>query len=556
MKELFRRFFSHPVLAVEILAATLITTLLNLAMPLYAMQLLNRYVSYGFHGTLITLTAGMGIAVLLQFCFRMLRGKMALAVNQSHNDRLAREVLILIGQGRAEHLSRISKPKIQEALTHVQVIQQSYGSQTLTSLLDAPFSLVLIAVIYLLSPVLAGISLAGAMASVLLGWINIIRSKKAGDQLTGLISEHRALSFTAVNSLETVRAFDAAPFLKTRWQDQLSRISALKARLIGFRDLSQSVTMSGSALTSVLIYAAGAVLVVQGQLSVGALIGANILSGRAYQNTTRLVQALFALDRAREAMGRLAPFKQVPLEPSGGTALAQYKGKLACHDLGFAYPQTTTPVFESLELTLEPGTVLGVVGDNGTGKTTLAKLLVCLLEPRRGTILADGVNLRQLSPAFWRHQVMYMPQEPGFISGTIKENILMLNPDLEDGDLNRILRQADLRPFLDQTPQGLDTLMTDNERNFPPGIRKRLSLARALAGDGALAIFDEPTDGLDKRGVEAVYRVMNDLAHAGKTMVVCTNDPGILKGAALILNLNTKPVPRLTPVPEAPGRLS
>lgn len=554
MRELFRRFFSRPVLAVEILAATLITTLLNLAMPLYAMQLLNRYVSYGFHGTLITLTIGMGMAVLLQFSFRLLRSKMAEAVNQDPNDRLAREVLILIGQGRAEPLARISKPKIQEALSHVQVLQQSYSGQTLTSLLDAPFSLVLIAVIYLLSPLLAWISLAGAGISVLLGWINIIRSKNAGKQLNSVMSEHRALSFTAVNSLETVRAFDAAAFLKTRWQDQLLRISSLKNRLTGFRELSQGLTMSGSALTSVLLYAAGAVLVVQGKLSVGALIGANILSGRAYQSTTRLVQALFALDRAREAMAQLSPFKQVPLEPAGGSALKDYKGKLSCHDLGFAYPQATTPVFESLDLTLEPGTVLGVVGDNGTGKTTLAKLLVCLLEPRRGTIMADGVNLRQLAPAFWRHQVMYMPQEPGFISGTIKENILMLRPDLDDEELNRILRQADLRNFLDQTPQGLDTLMTDNERNFPPGIRKRLSLARALAGDGALAVLDEPTDGLDRRGVEAVYQVLNHLAEAGKTIVVCTNDPDILKGAALILNLNTKPVPTLSAGPGASGR--
>lgn len=554
MKELFRRLFSHPVLAAEILSATLLTTLLTLAMPLYVIQLLNRYVSYGFHGTLITLTAGMGIAVLLQFFFRLLRAKMAVAVNQGPNDRLAQEILTLISQGRAEPLARLSKPKLQEALTHVQVIQQSWDGQTLISLLDAPFSLLLIAVIYLLSPLLAGISLVGIAAALLFGWLTIIRSKKAGDQLTSVMSEHRSLSYTAVNSLETVRAFDAVPFLKERWQDQLLKISVLKSRLAGFRELSQSMTVSGSALTSVLLYAAGAVLVVRGELSVGALIGANILSGRAYQSTTRLVQALFALDRAKEAMAHLLPFRQVGIEPATGTVMKKYSGRLSCHDLGFAYPNTTVPVFESLNLTLEPGAVLGVVGDNGTGKTTLAKLLLCLLEPRRGTLMADGVNLRQLAPAWWRRQVMYMPQEPGFISGTLRENILMLNPELEDADLNRILREADLRSFLDQTPQGLETLMTENERNFPPGIRKRLSLARALAAKGTLAVLDEPTDGLDKKGVEAVYQVLNRLAEAGKTIVVCTNDPNILKGAAMVLDLNSKPVPRLVTAPPAAAK--
>ena len=125
------------------------------------------------------------------------------------------------------------------------------------------------------------------------------------------------------------------------------------------------------------------------------------------------------------------------MEPSTGTALKVYNGKLECHDLGFAYPNSPTPVFESLNLTLEPGTVLGVIGDNGAGKTTLAKLLVCLLDPRRGTIMADGVNLQQLAPDWWRHQVIYMPQEPEFISGTLRDNILLLNPELEDAKVKR-----------------------------------------------------------------------------------------------------------------------
>lgn len=545
MKELIRRLFSRPVLAVEILVATLMTTLLTLAMPMYVIQVLNRYVSYGFHGTLITLTAGMCIAAVLQFCFRLIRTQMAAAVNQSPNDQLSREMLTLIGRAKAEPLSAVSKPKIQEALNHVHTIQQSYDAQTLIGVLDAPFSLILIAVIYLLNPILAGIALLGILAALVLGWLTIRRSKSAGDQMTEVMSEHRGLNFSAVNSLETVRAFCALPFLEDKWEGQLGRITLLKNKLSDLKELSQTLTMSGSALTSVFLYAAGAVLVVRGELSVGALIGANILSGRAYQSSTRLVQALFALNRADQAFGHLALFKRIPLEPASGTAMKTYTGRLECHDLGFAYPNTATPVFESLNLTLEPGDVLGVAGDNGTGKTTLAKLLVSLLEPRRGTIMADGVNLLQLAPAWWRRQVIYMPQEPGFISGSLRENILMLNPELDETALNEILRQADLRSFLDQTPQGLDTRITDNERNFPPGIRRRISLARALACDGALVVLDEPTDGLDKRGVEAVYKVMNTLAKSGKTIVVFTNDASILKGAGQILNLNKKPVPEL-----------
>ncbi|MDD9300917.1 MAG: ATP-binding cassette domain-containing protein [Desulfobacter sp.] len=399
MKELFRRLFKQPVLAVEILVATCLTTLLSLAMPLYVIQILNRYVSYGFHGTLITLTLGMCIAVFLQLGFRMVRTRMAAAVNQGPNDSLSREMLTLISQAQAAPLLGIPKQDIHDSLTHVQTIRQAYDAQTLTAVLDAPFSLVLVGMLYLLSPVLAGIALGGISITLGSAWITLARSGRTGNLLGSAVSAHQGLNFSVVNGLETVKAFCAAPFLWNKWENQLATISDLQARLSAYRDLLTTLTLTVSALTSVFIYAGGAILVVQGKLSVGALIGANILFGRAFQNTTRLVQAAFALARARKSFQALAKFSTIPLEPAAGTALGRYHGKLECQDLGFAYPNTTTPLFESLTLTLEPGSVVGVTGSNGTGKTTLAKLLTCLLNTRRGKILADGVNLAQISPS-------------------------------------------------------------------------------------------------------------------------------------------------------------
>jgi ATP-binding cassette subfamily C protein LapB len=546
MNELVRRLFHRPVLAAEILAATFLTTLLTLAMPLYVIQILNRYVSYGFHGTLITLTLGMFIAVLLQFCFRIVRTKMAAAVNEGPNNQLSRDILSIISRAKAEPLSHLSKPKLQEALNHVQTIQQSLDAQTINTILDAPFSLIFIGVIYLLSPVLAGITLLGILLALFLGWLTILKSQKNSEILVGVLSEHRSLNSSAVNAMETVRAFAASTFLFKKWDTQLFDISRLRNKLTGYKELSQTMTMTGSSLTSVFLYAAGAVLVVQGNLSVGALIGANILCGKAYQNTTRLVQTAFSLSKAKQAFKDLSVFKQIPFEAATGSALKNYQGRIEFQDLGFSYPNSSGPLFESLSLRLEPGNVMAVTGGNGTGKTTLVKLLTNLLEPRRGKILADGVNILQMAPAWWRKQIIYMPQEPSFINGSLRDNILLLNPDLDDGSLNDILRRTDLKSFLDKTPKGLDTLLTNNEKNFPPGIRRRLSLARGLAGDGNLVVLDEPTDAMDKKGLEAVYATMNTLAKSGKSIIVFSNDPNIIKGASLLLNLDKKPIPELT----------
>ena len=234
------------------------------------------------------------------------------------------------------------------------------------------------------------------------------------------------------------------------------------------------------------------------------------------------------------------------METVKGSALRVYKGQIEFKDVGFAYPNSSHPVFESLTLNIAPGKAMAVYGENGTGKTTLAKLLVGLLDPRRGSIMADSVTLQQLAAPWWRRQIIYMPQEPTFLNGTIRENILFLNPELDEAILNNILRMVDLKQFLDQTPNGLDTMITDNGKNLPLGIRRRLSLARGLVTDGQLVLLDEPTDAMDGKGIQAVYNVMNEMMKAKKTIIVFSNDPKILKGASLVLNLNVKPRPELT----------
>ena len=181
----------------------------------------------------------------------------------------------------------------------MRTLQQTYDAQTMTILLDAPFSLVLILFIYLLTTRCWPGSPSPALSwSFISGTIPLLRARKTGEDLLSLQSEHSHLNFSAVNAPDTVRAFNASPFLLKKWDRQLKHLHVLKAKLADYKELAQTMTMTGSTLTSVCIYAAGAVLVVRGDLSVGALIGANILSGRAYQNTTRLVNTAFLLSKA------------------------------------------------------------------------------------------------------------------------------------------------------------------------------------------------------------------------------------------------------------------
>lgn len=545
MKELLNRLFRSPFLAFEIIGVTFLITLLSLAMPLYVIQILNRFITYGFHGTLVTLTVGMCIALVLQVCFKIIRNQMGRAVNQTPNDELSKQVLALITQTKPDILSTVPVSVFHETLNQIRTITKTYNTQTLNAVLDAPFSILLLGVVYLLSPMLAAIACLGIGLALGFNWITHIRSLQSSRQLAAVNMEHQKLNLSLLKEIETLKAFCAIPFLEKRRNSQLSGISTLQSKLANLRELTHIITSNGSVLTSVFVYAAGAVLVVKGELTIGALIGANILFTKAFGSSTRFIQALINLGAAKQAFQSISRVSALPKESSGGAALDTFQGKIEFQDLGFAYPDSPSPLFESVNMSLAPGEVLAITGDNGTGKTTLMKLLAGLQPPKRGQILADGLNISQIDPGWWRNQITYMPQEPGFIPATLKENIMLANPVLTDERLNDILRLSDLRSFIDTSPHGLETRIADNEKALPLGIRQRLALARALAVQGKLVLFDDPTAGMDTTGKQAVYRVLNRLAGVGCTIVVCTADPKILKGTTKILDLNQKPVPRI-----------
>ena len=533
------------------MSATFFIALFNLALPVFVINVLNRYIGYGFDGTLITLTSGMVIAVFLQFGFRIARTKMLGAVSAEPDTRLAEKTLNTLVGARIGALERIPPPRLQETINGLQSVNVAYDAAAFTAILDAPFSLLYILATFFLSPILAFIAMGGILSALAAGAFSLVNTRETARSLQDQMTSHRGQIDSAIDNSSTVRAFEGQPLLTRIWERQIKKITALRLQLADRKERSQSVILTLGLLMNVVLYTVGAVFVVSGNMTVGALIGANILASRAFQNVVRFVQTSYLIRKGHEAESKLQAFMTLPMEPNRGTALKQYKGGLRFKDLGFAYAGASGPLYESLNLNLTPGSVLIVTGKNGTGKTTLARLIIGLLIPSRGDILLDGISLRQVSPAWWRRQVIYFPQEPSFFNTTIRENLSLVyavnnaSPPLEK-ELNRVIKAADLRTFLDRAPQGFDTPITNGGRHLALGIRRRLALARALMSNGMLAILDEPTEGLDADGCSAVYAIMNEMSKAEKTIIAFAHDPLIVKGANYRIDLNRKPVPKIT----------
>ena len=551
MRELLARLFARPVIGIEILAATLLANVLALATPLFVMTVLRRYVGQGVDATLITLTTGALIAAAMEFVFKQLRAKMTQGLSLVPDRRTGMAGFEVLTQAKAAALDRVPPGKRQEIVGGVAAVETAYSPANIAAVLDVPFAFLFVGALLLLSPLLGFIVLVFVAAAFFGGTMGSAAMKSDTQKLTDASAMGSSLVGTAIREVETVRAFNAGDFLRRNWLSQLDKTQALRRRINWLQGFTQTMTQSVTSLMSITVITIAATLVVAGDLDVGTMIACNILGARALQPISRFAQLGSAFAKAREALDLLREFVKLPLEPESGSAKAQYKGGLELRDLAFMYPESSGPLFESLALNLQPGSLLLVTGSNGAGKTTLARLLVGIMEPSRGQILADGLDLKQVAPEWWRRQIVYMPQEPAFLNATIEENLRLANPDIDMESLNRIITAAGLREFIDESPNNFETLITDNGRQLAMGIRRRLALARALVTDGALAVFDEPLEGMDAEGSEAVRKVIGHLASRHRTIVVLAHDPNIVRGAHAHIDLNVKPTPEVTILREA-----
>lgn len=545
MKELMERLKTRPMLATELIIATVIANILALASSLYTIQVFNRYVGFGVGATLLTLVVGVLIAVILEFGFRMIRNRIAYAINDPINHEMYEDALKSMATCDSSRLDMMPLSLRQQVMNDVDAVKKAYSSSNVGTLLDLPFTILFIVVIGFLSFTVVWVAVAGALLLILIGLYNLYALKHVTPLVTGASVNKSAVTNVVAGSPDMVRAFNASEFLGESWNGLVIKFQEFTRKMESHQHFIQTITQTITALTSVFVIAVGAIEAVNGNILVGSLIGINLLAARALMPISKFNSIVSVLIKSRQSKRRLDQLAAFPVEVQRGTALQNFEGRITFQDMAFGYPRSPSPLFESVDLEIKPGTCVGVIGPNASGKSTFMRLLMALIEPTRGSILIDGVELRQVVKEWWRKQVCYLPQEPTFMNGTIRENIMLPNPELDPARLASIIDLCDLRDYIDQSPDGLDHIIKENGRDLSTGIKRRIALARSLVANGKLIIFDEPTEALDPHGRQAVYRIINGFIEAKRTMIICTYDRTILDIMPYILDLGHKPKPKL-----------
>jgi len=545
MIEILRRLTSNPLTTIELLIVSLLINLLALAVPIFVIQVLKRYVAYGIDATLATLTGGALLAIIFEFTFRLLRNRMILPIARS-SEYHSKILYFSLVSTKAILLNAFSDDLRYRILRALKEIEDAYSCPNIAIVLDLPFVPIFLGTLYLLNPSL--FLVAGFL--VFIGAVVGVGAHLGTRTLTADFLEatgrNNALTQSFFKCVDTVRMFNNGTSIREAWIRSSDQMWHFGQKLDGRKDLGQGFINIVFGLMTISVIGIGAVFVVAGDLGVGELIGANILAARALFPVVRYIQAMGNFAMGATAIKVLNGLGSLQKENTEGTKIKGFQGVIEFHGVGFTYPATKMPLFQSVSLRLTPGEALVVTGPNGSGKSTLARIILGLLDPGNGKISLDGIDLQQVNPQWWRNQVIYLPQEPYFLDGTIRDNILMPNPTLKNKDLENIVKNVGLKIFFDQSEKGLDAVITNHGLDLSLGIRRRIALARALVNDGQVVLFDEPTEGMDPWGCSVIYQMMNEFIKTGKTIIAISHDKYILQGAKYILNMQTKPVPTIS----------
>ena len=535
---------------------SLVLNLALLAPSLYMLQVFDRVLTTRSVETLVLLTLLTLGALLLMFVLDLLRGRLLVLLGALFERDIGTRAL-------ERALASDADPALAaNALRDTASLRGFVAGPGIVALFDAPWMLVYLGVTFLFSALLGVLAVASAVALGLLAWINQ-RLTHAGLEAAQRQARETGRFIDAIlRQADAVRALGMGPAVVGRWRARQAdgQIAQLRVQRI-----SGAIASLGKGLrqsVQVLMMAAAAWLVTEQRATAGVMIAVTVILGRALAPAESLIAHWKSLVEARAAWGRLAALLARPA-PARFGALPDPVGRVSVEGLSYATGDGSQRLLlRNVSFTVAPGGVLGVIGPSGSGKSTLAKLLVGALRPSAGCVRIDGAELGQHDPARLGQRLGYLPQEVALFDGSVAENIARLGGDGDSigggvgGDIGNaggstgdaVVAAAGAARALEmilRLPAGFDTPVGEDGLRLSGGQRQRVGLARALYGDPALVVLDEPDAHLDAEGEAALAETLRQLRARGKAVVVVTQRGQILSAVDRVLVLRAGSVERI-----------
>ena len=510
----------------DVILASILINLFVLAIPLFTMNVYDRVIPNNAQETLWGFTVGIVLVLVIDFILKNIRAYL-LEIAGKKSEIIMSSLIFEKAMNLKMSIYPKSVGSFANNLRSFDVIRNFFTSATIAALVDIPFSILFLFVIWYIGGVLVVIPIIFSVLILLYALIIRKPLEKLMNETHHAHSYKSSILVETLQNIETVKTHNLESSRQWQWEEATGNIAEkfLKTKILSAS--IPTVTYFMTNMNTVVTVLAGVYLITTHQLTMGALIAAVILGSRTVAPMGQVAALISQYSDAKVAYDAIENIiNQEKERDKEFLHIDDLKGKIEFKNVSFKYPDSDVYAIEDVSFTINPGEKVAIIGNIGSGKSTIIKLLLKLYEPQKGKILIDNLDISQIDPAFLRSIISYVPQDIHLFRGTLHENITLG----KKYDASKVINAAKISgsyDFISKHPKGLEMPIEERGMGLSGGQRQTVGLARALLKNGKIFILDEPTGAMDKNTEKQVIKNLKE-ALKDKTLILITQNPTLL----------------------------
>jgi len=513
----------------DVIIASIAINIFVLASPLFTMNVYDRVVPNNTVETLWVLAIGICIIYILDVFLKLTRAYF-LEIAGKKSDIIMSSLIF----ERVLDLQMAVRPKsvgsFANNLKEFDSIRSFFTSSTVAALVDLPFTILFLVVVYFLAGNIVFIPII--ISTIIVIYMLFVKGplQKSIESTYEASAVKNGILIETLSGMETVKTMSGTGRAQWNWEEATGEIAnrSIKSKIL--TNSINTITSFLVQLNTVFVVIVGVYMIRDMELTMGGLIAAVILSSRAIAPMGQVVGLAASYQQTKTAYKSIEDIMQMPVERPEGKKFVRretIKGDIEFQDVVFSYPEAQKGALNKVSFKIKAGEKVGIIGKNGSGKTTIEKMILGLYEPEEGSILIDGIEINQIDPVDLRKSIGYVPQDVVLFNGTVKENIVYRYPAIDDLSILKAAKMSGTDDFVNSHPLGFDMPVYERGDGISGGQRQSIAIARAFLLDSPIMILDEPTNSLDNT-TEA--KIKNLLAQnlENKTTILVTHKSSLL----------------------------
>ena len=522
----------------EMLAMSVFINLIALVVPIFSMQVYDRVIGKSGLSTLWGLVIGVALILIFDYVMKTSRSRIMQRVALRVDVEVGRKVFDKITSLPLNALEGKSSGYWQALFRDVDLIRSTLSGPPAVLLADLPFTIIFFIVMYVIAKPLVPVLIVVWTLYIVIAWRSsaVMSGANRGERKS---TETRDLLVAEmINGRTTIKALGLERSMRPIWIEAHADNIEKSSYRGNKTDTYSNAGAALSVITTVAMTTVGALAIINQELTMGAMVATNMLSGRLLGPLNQLVGTWRTYANFLQAVGRLGSvFSLASDRMTTEIEMERPKGEIVVEDVVYSYGEKGPNVVDGVKVGIRPGGLTAIVGRNGCGKTTLIKMIQGLYKPTSGRILLDGADIAQFSRAQIVSWVGYVPQETVLFAGTIRDNIAYGQPGVSDEQLIKAAEAAGVHRFIIDLPDGYGTEIGEAGQRLSGGQRQRIAIARALVSNPPVLLMDEPSGHLDRQAEEELRTTLKELAK-DHTVILVTHSPMLLQGCDNLIALD------------------